>query len=44
MDKQDELEQTGKNEYVLTSDDVESYSDGDIKKSFDKPFEDEESL
>jgi len=44
MDKQDELEQTGKNEYVLTSDDVENYSDGDIKKSFDKPFEDEESL
>ena len=44
MDKQDELEQTGKNEYVLTSDEVESYSDGDIKKSFDKPFEDEESL
>jgi hypothetical protein len=44
MDKQDELEQTGKNEYVLTSDDVESYSDGDIKKSFDKPFEDEERL
>ena len=28
----------------LTSDDVENYSDGDIKKSFDKPFEDEESL
>ena len=44
MDKQDEMEQTGKNEYVLTSDDVETYSDGDIKKSFDKPFEDEESL
>jgi hypothetical protein len=44
MDKQDELEQTGKNEYVLTSDDVESYSDGDIKKSFDKPFEDEDRL
>ena len=44
MDKQDELEQTGKNEYILTSDEVESYSDGDIKKSFDKPFEDEESL
>lgn len=44
VDKQEEIEKTGKNEYVLTSDDVESYSDGDIKKSFDKPFEDEESL
>ncbi len=40
-DKQDELEKTGKNEYVLTSDEVESYSDGNIKKSFDQPFEDE---
>jgi hypothetical protein len=44
VDKQEEIEKTGKNEYVLTSDDVESYSDGDIKKSFDKPFEDEERL
>lgn len=42
MDKQDEFEKTGKNEYVLTSDDVENFSDSDIKKSFDKPFEDEE--
>lgn len=42
VDKQDELQQTGKNEYVLTSDDIESYSDGDVKKSFDKPFEDEQ--
>ena len=44
MDKQGEFEQTGKNEYVLTSDEIENYSDGDIKKSFDKPFEDEERL
>jgi len=44
MDKQDEFEKTGKNEYVLTSDEIENYSDGDIKKSFDKPFEDEERL
>ena len=44
MDKQSEFEQTGKNEYVLTSDEIENYSDGDIKKSFDKPFEDEERL
>jgi len=44
MDKQDEFEQTGKNEYVLTSDEVENYSESDIKKSFDKPFEDEERM
>ena len=44
MDKQGEFEQTGKNEYILTSDEIENYSDGDIKKSFDKPFEDEERL
>ena len=33
-DKQEDMEKTGKNEYVLTKDDVESYSPGDIKKSF----------
>ena len=44
MDKQGEFEQTGKEEYILTSDEVENYSDGDIKKSFDRPFEDEERL
>ena len=41
-DKEDEMVQTGKNEYVLTSDEVENYSPADIKKSFDKPFSDEE--
>jgi len=34
----------GKNEYILTPDDVENYSESDIKKSFDKPFEDEEKM
>lgn len=43
-DKEVEMEKSGKNEYVLTSDDVENYSEGDIKKSFDKPFEDEERM
>ena len=33
-DKQEDMEKSGKNEYVLTKDDVESYSPGDIKKSF----------
>lgn len=44
MDKQDEFEKTGKNEYVLTSDEIENYSDRDIKKSFDSPFEDEKMM
>lgn len=39
QDKENELEASGKNEYVLTSDDVENYSESDIAKSFDKPFE-----
>lgn len=42
MDKEVEMEKTGKNEYILTSDEVENYSNGDIKKSFDAPFEDEQ--
>lgn len=41
VDKSVEMEKTGKNEYVLTPDEVENYSDGDIKKSFDLPFEEE---
>lgn len=35
-DKQDDMEKTGKNEYVLTSDDVENIVPSDIKKSFDE--------
>ena len=35
-DKQEDLEKTGKNEYVLTSDDVENIVPSDIKKSFDE--------
>jgi len=33
-DKQEDMEKTGKNEYILTKDDVEAYSPSDIKKSF----------
>jgi TolA-binding protein len=33
-DKQDEMEMTGKNEYVLTSDEVEDINSNDIKNSF----------
>ena len=39
-DKQDEMEKTGKNEYVLTQNDVEDYSPNEIKKTF-RNFEDE---
>jgi len=39
MDKSEELEKTGKNEYVLTDDEVENYSEKDVKDSFDKPFQ-----
>jgi len=39
-DKIEDMEKTGKNEYILTSDDVESYSPNEIKKSF-RDFSDE---
>ena len=40
QDKEEEMEKTGKNEYVLTQSDVEDYSNPDIKKSF-RDFGDE---
>jgi type IV secretory pathway VirB10-like protein len=40
-DKEEEMEMTGKNEYVLTPDEVESYSPSDIKRSFRNFGEDE---
>ena len=39
-DKQGDLEKSGKNEYVLTSDEVEGFSPNEIKKSF-RNFDDE---
>ena len=39
QDKQEDFEKTGKNEYILTQDEVENYSPSDIKKSF-RSFED----
>ena len=38
-DKEEDMQKTGKNEYVLTSDEVENYSDSDIRKSFNGPTE-----
>jgi hypothetical protein len=40
-DKEEEMEMTGKNEYVLTPDEVESYSPNEIKRSFRNFGEDE---
>lgn len=34
VDKQEDMEKSGKNEYVLTQDEIENYSPNDIKKSF----------
>ena len=39
-DKQDEMEKTGKHDYVLTSDEVSDINQNDIKKSF-QPTEDD---
>lgn len=40
--KQDEMRQTGKNEYVLTKDDVENYSKDAIKDTFNSEIEDQD--
>ena len=39
--KQDEMRKTGKNEYVLTKDDVSAYSNDQIKQSFNPEEENE---
>lgn len=41
VDKQDEMEKSGKNEYVLTSDDIEDFSQTEVKDSF-RDFNDDE--
>lgn len=40
-DKKDEMEETGKNEYVLTSDEVENFSPNEVKKTFND-YQDEQ--
>jgi hypothetical protein len=42
IDKQKEMEETGKNEYVLTSDDLQDFSPADIKNSF-RNFDNDQS-
>ena len=43
-DKKEEMEKTGKNDYVLTSDDVTDINDGDINNSLHFNSEDEENM
>lgn len=43
-DKKDEMEMTGKNEYVLTQDEVENFSPSEIENSFNEPMEDEDDI
>lgn len=43
-EKKDEMEQTGKNEYVLTQDEVENFSPSEIEKTFNQPMEDEDDI
>jgi hypothetical protein len=41
-DKKSEMEETGKNEYILTSDEVENFSPNEVKKTFNNYQQDEE--
>ena len=41
-DKEEDLEKSGKNEYILTTDEVEDYSPSEIKKTFDDYTDDED--
>jgi hypothetical protein len=43
-DKKDDMEKSGKNEYVLTTDDVEDYSPSEIKGSFNDYDEEDEMI
>ena len=41
-DKKEDLEATGKNEYILTSDEIENFSPNDVKKTFNSYDTEEE--
>lgn len=43
-EKKDEMEMSGKNEYVLTQDEVENFSPSEIEDSFNEPMEDEDDI
>ena len=38
------MEKSGKNEYVLTQDEVENFSPSEIEKSFNEPMEDDDDI
>ena len=40
-DKEEDMQKTGKNEYILTSDEVENFSADEIRKSFKDPLKNE---
>ena len=44
QDKQEEMKQSGKNEYVLTSDEVEDYSPEEVRTSFQDYDEEDENM
>jgi hypothetical protein len=43
IDKQEDMEKTGKNEYVLTQDDIKDFAPNEIQKTF-RDFNDEQGL
>jgi hypothetical protein len=43
IDKQEDMEKTGKNEYVLTQDDIKEFAPNEIQKTF-RDFNDEQGL
>ncbi len=43
-DKKGEMEETGKNEYILTSDEVENFSPNEVKKTFNIYDDEDNSL
>jgi hypothetical protein len=44
VDKQQEMEQSGKNEYILTTDEVKQYSPNQIEDTFNQYGQDEEDM
>lgn len=44
VDKQEEFEKTGKNEYILTTDEVENFSPNEIKNTFNKFEQDQDKF
>ena len=41
-EKKGEMEKSGKNEYILTNDDVKNFNSSDIENSFNEPMEDDD--